>query len=84
MKHPQIGDKVRIKFAGLHRVGVVTEVSGAGATKRWVVLSKGVYYPCLELASGKMHRILGYVKDDIDTTGTCTSEQQQIETDSCE
>jgi hypothetical protein len=73
MKHPNIGDLVRIKFAGMTRTGRVTEISGSGLDKKWVVLAQGVYYPCLVLDTGKMHHIIEYVKDDIDTTRTCSS-----------
>ena len=73
MKHPSIGDRVDIKFAGLNRKGVVVEISGSGKTKQWVVLAKGVYYPCLTLDKSKSHHIIRYTKDDLDTTGTCSS-----------
>jgi hypothetical protein len=72
MKHPQVGDLVKIKFAGLTRVGQVTEISGSGLDKKWVVLAKGVFYPCLVLDNSSAHHIIEYIKDDIDTTRTRT------------
>lgn len=74
MKHPNIGDLVKIRFAGMTRVGRVTEISGSGLDKKWVVLAQGTYYPCLVLDTDKMHHIIEYVKDDIDTTGACSTE----------
>jgi len=73
VKHPKIGDQVRIKFAGMSKIGKVVETSGAGLDKKWVVLANGTYYPCLVLDSSKMHHIIEYITDDIDTTGTRSS-----------
>lgn len=71
MKHPKIGDRVDIKFAGLNRTGSVVEISGAGSTKQWVVKARGIFYPCLTLDKSKMHHIIRYTADDIDSTRTC-------------
>lgn len=68
MKHPKVGDRVDIKFAGLNRTGVVTEVTGSGTTKKWVVRANNIYYPCLSLDKSKHHHIIRYNKDDIDNT----------------
>jgi len=58
--HPRIGDVAMILFAGSQRIGDVVEIKGSGTDKRWTVLSKGIYYPCLTLDKTKMNHIIDY------------------------
>ena len=59
-KLPKIGDNVVIHFAGTDRIGVICEIVDSCDNRQYVVLSKGIYYPCLTLDTSKFNYIIKY------------------------
>ena len=57
-KLPKLKDKVTIHFAGTDRVGVICEITENAGEKQYVVLCKGIFYPCLTLDTSKFNYII--------------------------